>query len=196
MGGPAPPGGPRRTAPYGPKFVCPVDNKPREARTRAQRTARREGKGPGRGTGAGSAHYGVHVPYCAHGGWRAGKAGRDRRSACSVAVESDLWTLKLSPRWAGGCGATACVSVLPGKPKRGGWCGDATSGLLGGRSALFKHALHAVIVRGVAGAQWGERGAAMGYGLTALGSRLSAPWRLGALVTRGRGVFVFWIACL
>ena len=108
-----------------------------------------------------------------------------RRSACSVAVGSDLRTLKLSPRWAGGCGATACVSVLQGEPKRGGWCGDATSGLLGRRSALFKHALHAVIVRRVAGAQWGERGASMGYGLWALrlcGSaalRLSAPWRLG-----------------
>ena len=45
--------------------------------------------------------------------------------------------------------------------------------------ALFKPALQAVIVRGVAGAQWGERGAAMGYGLPAPGSRLSAPWRLG-----------------
>ena len=119
------------------------------------------------------------MSYCANGGWRAGKAGRDRRSACSVAWGSDLWTLKLSPGWAGGCGATACVSVLQGKPKRGGWCGDATSGLLGRRSALFKPALQAVIVRGVAGAQWGERGAAMGYGLPAPGSRLSAPWRLG-----------------
>ena len=62
---------------------------------------------------------GACVPYCAHGGWRAGKAGRDRRSACSVAVGSDLWTLKLSPRWAGGCGATA----------------DATSGRVGRRNA-------------------------------------------------------------
>ena len=116
-------------------------------------------------------------------GGRGKQAGMYRRSACSVAVGSDLRTLKLSPRWAGGCGATACVSVLQGEPKRGGWCGDATSGLLGRRSALFKHALHAVIVRRVAGAQWGER--AMGYGLWALrlcGSaalRLSAPWRLG-----------------
>ena len=125
------------------------------------------------------------MPYCVHSGWRAGKAGRDRRSACSIAVGSDLWTLKQSPRWAGGCGAIACVSVLQGKPKRSGWRGDATSGFLGRRSALFKHVSHAVIVRRVAGAQWGERGAAMGYGLWALrlcGSaalRLSAPWRLG-----------------
>ena len=112
--------------------------------------------------------------------WRlAGGESRQGQSACSVVVGSDLWTLKLSPRWAGGCGATACVSVLQGRPKRSGWCGDATSGLLGRRSALLKHALQAVIVRGVAGAQWGERGAAMGYGLPAPGSRLSAPWRLG-----------------
>ena len=105
--------------------------------------------------------------------------------------------LKLSPRWAGGCGATVCVSVLQGKPKRSGWRGDATSGFLGRRSALFKHALHAVIVRRVAGAQWGERGASMGYGLCGSAAlRLSAPWRLGALATRGRGVFVFWIVCL
>ena len=137
------------------------------------------------------------MPYCAHGGWRAGKAGRDRRSACSVAVGSDLWTLKLSPGWAGGCGATACVSVLQGKPKRGGWCGDATSGLLGRRSALFKHALHAVIVRRVAGAQWGERGAAMGYGLWALrlcGSRrlgALAPWRRGGAVCLSFGSCVY-----
>ena len=101
-------------------------------------------------------------------GGRGKQAGMHRRSACSVAVGSGLRTLKLSPRWAGGCGATACVSVLQGEPKRGGWCGDATSGLLGRRSALFKHALHAVIVRRVAGAQWGERGASMGYGLWAL----------------------------
>ena len=122
------------------------------------------------------------------------RGSRDRRSACSVAVGGDLWTLKLSPRWAGGCGAIACVSVLQGKPKRSGWRGDATSGFLGRRSALFKHALHAVIVRRVAGAQWGERGAAMGYGLWAL--RLCGSRRLGALATRGRGVFVFWIVCL
>ena len=119
------------------------------------------------------------MSYCANGGWRAGKAGRDRRSACSVAVGSDLRTLKLSPRWAGGCGAIACVSVLQGKPRRRGWCGDATSGLLGRRSALFKHALHAVIVRRVAGAQWGERGAAVGYAIGSAALRLSAPWRLG-----------------
>ena len=118
-------------------------------------------------------------------GGRGKQAGMHRRSACSVAVGSDLWTLKLSPGWAGGCRATACVSVLQGKPKRGGWCGDATSGLLGRRSALFKPALQAVIVRGVAGAQWGERGAAMGYGLPAPGSRLSAPWRLGDAGARG-----------
>ena len=37
------------------------------------------------------------------------------------------------------------------------------------------------------------------YGLWAMGSaalRLSAPWRLGALVTRGRGVFVFYGSCV
>ena len=137
------------------------------------------------------------MSYCANGGWRAGKAGRDRRSACSVAWGSDLWTLKLSPGWAGGCRATACVSVLQGKPRRRGWCGDATSGLLGRRSALFKHALHAVIVRRVAGAQWGERGAAMGYGLWALrlcGSAALgalAPWRRGGAVCLSFGSCVY-----
>ena len=35
------------------------------------------------------------------------------------------------------------MSVLQGRPKRSGWCGDATSGLLGRRSALFKSALQA-----------------------------------------------------
>ena len=54
--------------------------------------------------------------------WRlAGGESRQGRSACSVAVGSDLWTLKLSPRWAGGCGATVCVSVLQGKPKHSQW---------------------------------------------------------------------------
>ena len=118
-------------------------------------------------------------------GGRGKQAGMYRRSACNVAVGSDLRTLELSPRWAGGCGAIACVSVLQGKPKRSGWRGDATSGFLGRRSALFKPALQAVIVRGVAGAQWGERGAAMGYGLPAPGSRrlgALAPWRRGGAV--------------
>ena len=125
-------------------------------------------------------------------GGRGKQAGMYRRSACNVAVGSDLRTLELSPRWAGGCGATACVSVLQGEPKRGGWCGDATSGLLGRRSALFKHALHAVIVRRVAGAQWGERGASMGYGLcgsAALGAL--APWRRGGAVCLSFGSSVY-----
>ena len=89
------------------------------------------------------------------------------------------------------------MSVLQGKPKRSGWRGDATSGFLGRRSALFKHALHAVIVRRVAGAQWGERGASMGYGLWALrlcGSAALgalAPWRRGGAVCLSFGSCVY-----
>ena len=51
-------------APNGPKFVCPVDNKPREARTRAQRTTRQEGKGSGRGLGGGQCTLGGDVRAC------------------------------------------------------------------------------------------------------------------------------------
>ena len=55
MGGPAPPGAHAAQHLMG-RNSCPVDTKPREARTRAQRTTRQEGKGSGRGTGGRAVH--------------------------------------------------------------------------------------------------------------------------------------------
>ena len=63
MGGPAPPGAHAAQHLMG-RNSCPVDTKPREARTRAQRTTRQEGKGSGRGLGGGQCTLGGDVRAC------------------------------------------------------------------------------------------------------------------------------------